>query len=73
MFFHHGTQVDPTQALNVPVLPLGTLLAAAHPLMSQPPYLLSWLTLLVSAQKIHPELIEKLVLNSFGKQESVEL
>lgn len=57
---------DPAQALNVPAIPLGALLAAAHPLMSRPPYVLSWLTSLVSAQKIPPESLEKLVLNNFG-------
>ncbi|RVX18046.1 hypothetical protein CK203_004412 [Vitis vinifera] len=57
-------QVDPAQALNVPVIPLGALLAAAHPLMSRPPYVLSWLTSLVSAQKIPPESLEKLVLTT---------
>lgn len=67
MLIHHGTQADPAQALNVPAIPLGALLAAAHPLMSRPPYVLSWLTSLVSAQKIPPESLEKLVLNNFGK------
>ena len=67
MLIHHGTQVDPAQALNVSFIPLGALLAAAHPLMFRPPYVLSWLVALFSAQKIHPELLEKLVLNNFGK------
>lgn len=61
------TQADPAQALNVSVIPLGALLAAAHPLMSRPPYVLSWLTSLFSAQQINRELLEKLVLNNFGK------
>lgn len=59
-------QADPAQALNVPVVPLGTLLAAAYPLSSRPPYVFSWLNDLISAQgMMHPELLEKLVLNNF--------
>ncbi|KAK7815094.1 hypothetical protein CFP56_002025 [Quercus suber] len=57
---------DPAQALSVPVVPLGTLLAAAYPLSSQPPYVLSWLNNLISAEDMmHPELLKKLVLNNF--------
>ncbi|KAM5567802.1 hypothetical protein ABKV19_015729 [Rosa sericea] len=57
---------DPAQALNVPVVPLGTLLAAAYPLSSRPPYVLSWLNDLISVQGMkHPELLKKLVLNNF--------
>ncbi|XP_050375081.1 uncharacterized protein LOC126792670 [Argentina anserina] len=57
---------DPAQALNVPVVPLGTLLAAAYPLSSRPPYAFSWLNNLISAQgMMHPELLEKLILNNF--------
>ncbi|KAE8077256.1 hypothetical protein FH972_015834 [Carpinus fangiana] len=57
---------DPAQALNVPVVPLGALLAAAYPLSSRPPYVLSWLNYLISAEDMmHPELLEKLVLNNF--------
>ncbi|CAI0451312.1 unnamed protein product [Linum tenue] len=57
---------DPAQALNVPVVPLGAMLAAAFPLSSRPPYVLSWLNNLISAQDMmHPELLEKLVLNNF--------
>ncbi|XP_065881238.1 uncharacterized protein [Euphorbia lathyris] len=57
---------DPAQALNVPVVPLGALLSAAYPLSSRPPYVLSWLNYLISAQDMmHPELLEKLVLNNF--------
>ncbi|CAL5419240.1 unnamed protein product [Camellia sinensis] len=57
---------DPAQALNVPVVPLGTLLAAAYPLSSRPPYVLSWLNNLISAEDMmHPELLRKLVLNNF--------
>ncbi|CAA7043169.1 unnamed protein product [Microthlaspi erraticum] len=55
----------PAQALNVPVIPIDTLLAMAHPLMCRPPYPLSWLTTNISApQMMDPEVIEKLVLNS---------
>ncbi|OVA08135.1 hypothetical protein BVC80_1725g21 [Macleaya cordata] len=57
---------DPAQALNVPVVPLGALLAAAYPLSSRPPYVLSWLNHQISAQDMmHPELLKKLVLNNF--------
>ncbi|XP_062145366.1 uncharacterized protein LOC133852609 [Alnus glutinosa] len=57
---------DPAQALNVPVVPLGALLAAAYPLSSRPPYVLSWLNYLISAEDMmHPELLEKLILNNF--------
>ncbi|XP_010266693.1 PREDICTED: uncharacterized protein LOC104603357 isoform X2 [Nelumbo nucifera] len=57
---------DPAQALNVPVIPLGALLAAAYPLSCHPPYVLSWLNAQISAEDMmHPELFEKLVLNNF--------
>ncbi|KAJ6324412.1 hypothetical protein OIU76_011669 [Salix suchowensis] len=57
---------DPAQALNVPVVPLGALLSAAYPLSAHPPYILSWVNDLISAQDMmHPELLEKLVLNNF--------
>ncbi|XP_073004159.1 uncharacterized protein [Typha latifolia] len=57
---------DPAQVLNVPVVPLGALLAAAHPLSTRPPYVLSWLNPQISAQDMmHPELYSKLVLNNF--------
>lgn len=58
--------VDPAQALNVPVVPLGALLAAAYPLAFRPPYVFSWLNPLITAQEtMHPELMEKFVLNNF--------
>uniref|UniRef100_A0A0E0EKR2 AB hydrolase-1 domain-containing protein n=1 Tax=Oryza meridionalis TaxID=40149 RepID=A0A0E0EKR2_9ORYZ len=54
--------VHPAQALNVPAVPLGTLLAAAYPWASGPPYLFSWLNHQISAQDMmHPELLSKLV------------
>lgn len=57
---------DPAQALNVPVLPLGTLMTAIYPLASQPPYALAWMNPQVSARNMmHPELLKKLVLNNF--------
>lgn len=57
---------DPAQALNVPVIPLGALLAAAYPLSSRPPYVLSWLNPLISAEDMmNPELFRKLVYNNF--------
>ncbi|XXG45358.1 hypothetical protein AAC387_Pa02g0463 [Persea americana] len=57
---------DPAQALNVPVVPLGALLAAVYPLSSRPPYILAWLNPQISAEgMMHPEMFEKLVLNNF--------
>ncbi|XP_062195864.1 uncharacterized protein LOC133899009 [Phragmites australis] len=56
----------PAQALNVPVVPLGTLLAAAYPWASGPLHLFSWLNHQISAQDMmHPELLSKLVFNNF--------
>lgn len=61
-------QVDPAEALNVPIIPLGALLAAAHPFASRPPYILSWLNAQITAQDtMNPELLEKLVMKNFGK------
>ncbi|XP_023746316.1 uncharacterized protein LOC111894474 isoform X1 [Lactuca sativa] len=57
---------DPAQVLNVPIVPLGAMLTAAYPLTSRPPYVLSWLNHMISAQDMmHPELLKKLVLNNF--------
>ncbi|KAK3036707.1 hypothetical protein RJ639_030531 [Escallonia herrerae] len=57
---------DPAQALNVPVVPLGALLTATYPLSSRPPYVMSWLNHMISAEDMmHPELLKKLVLNNF--------
>ena len=67
IFINCGMQADPAQALNVPVIPMGLLLAAAYSLASRPPYALSWLNPLISAQHMHPELLEKFVLNNFCK------
>lgn len=61
-------QADPAQALNVPAIPLGTLLTATYPLSNRPPYVFSWLNNLISAEDMmHPELLKKLVLNNFCK------
>lgn len=61
-------QADPAQVLNVPIVPLGAMLTAAYPLTSRPPYVLSWLNHMISAQDMmHPELLKKLVLNNFCK------
>ncbi|KAG5618883.1 hypothetical protein H5410_018707 [Solanum commersonii] len=58
--------VDPAKAVNLPVVPVGALLAAIYPLASYPPYLLSWLNPQISAQNMmHPELFERLVLKNF--------
>ncbi|GFP84689.1 hypothetical protein PHJA_000612800 [Phtheirospermum japonicum] len=52
--------------LMLPVIPLGALLSAAYPLSSRPPYVLSWMNDLISAQDMmHPELLKKLILNNF--------
>ncbi|XP_027363699.1 uncharacterized protein LOC113871108 isoform X2 [Abrus precatorius] len=57
---------DPAQALNVPVVPLGAMLAAAYPLSSRPPYVFSWLNTLISAEDMmDPDLLRRLVLNNF--------
>ncbi|KVI04480.1 Peptidase S9, serine active site-containing protein [Cynara cardunculus var. scolymus] len=61
-----GAQADPAQALSVPAVPLGALLAAAYPLASRPPYVMSWLNRLITAQDMmQPELMEKFVMNNF--------
>lgn len=65
-------QVDPVKAVNLPVVPLGALLAAIYPLSSYPPYLLSWLNPQISAQNMmHPEIFERLVLKNFCKYKLV--
>ncbi|KAL3575031.1 hypothetical protein D5086_023132 [Populus alba] len=57
---------DPAKAFNVPIIPLGALLSAVHTFASRPPYVLSWLNPQISAPgMMHPELLEKLVLNNF--------
>ncbi|KAL2321157.1 hypothetical protein Fmac_030126 [Flemingia macrophylla] len=59
--------VEPAQALNVPVIPVGPLMATAYPLTSYPPYVLSWLNSQISAQDMMDQkLFEKLVFNNFG-------
>nr|GEY87154.1 putative alpha/beta hydrolase [Tanacetum cinerariifolium] len=70
--------VDPAQALNVPIVPLGAMLTAVYPLTSRamltavypltsrPPYALAWLNHMISAQDMmDPDLLKKLVLNNF--------
>ncbi|KAK2647954.1 hypothetical protein Ddye_015443 [Dipteronia dyeriana] len=57
---------DPIQALKVPVVPIGALIAAIHPFATRPPYVLSWLNPLISAEDMmHPGLFDKLCLNNF--------
>ncbi|KAL3692264.1 hypothetical protein R1sor_005915 [Riccia sorocarpa] len=59
--------MDPAQALNVPVVPLGALMTAAQPLVSRPPYALAWVGYNVSAQNMMDQpLFNKLILNNFG-------
>ncbi|KAK9051083.1 hypothetical protein SSX86_027709 [Deinandra increscens subsp. villosa] len=58
--------VDPAQALNLPIVPLGAMLTAAYPLTSRLPEILSWLNHMISAQDMmHPDVLKRLVLNSF--------
>lgn len=57
---------DPAQVLNVPVVPLGALLAAAYPLTSCAPYALARLNDMISAtDMMHPDQLKKLVRTSF--------
>lgn len=68
-----AVQADPAQVLSVPVVPLGTLLAAAYPLSSQSSYVFSWLNNLISAEDMmHPDLLKKLVQNNFCKYPSFQ-
>jgi len=61
-------QVEPVQVLNVPVIPVGPLIATAYPLLRNPVYALSWLNAQISAQgMMDQKLFEKLVLNNFGR------
>ncbi|TYH62526.1 hypothetical protein ES332_D07G126300v1 [Gossypium tomentosum] len=60
---------NPAQVLNVPVIPIATLLAAAHPFAANPPYLLSCLSPQISASDmLQPKLFEKLVTKNFDKK-----
>ncbi|WVZ15170.1 hypothetical protein V8G54_012736 [Vigna mungo] len=57
---------EPAQALNIPAIPVGPLMATVYPLASYPPYVLSWLNSQISAQDMMDQkLFEKLVLNNF--------
>ncbi|KAG0615046.1 hypothetical protein M758_5G010300 [Ceratodon purpureus] len=57
---------DPAQMLNVPVIPLGALMSAIHPLATRPPYALAYLGYQVSAnQMMEPDLFKRLVCNNF--------
>ncbi|XP_061353246.1 uncharacterized protein LOC133298024 [Gastrolobium bilobum] len=56
----------PAQALNIPVIPVGPLIATAYPLTTRPLYILSWLNYQISAQDMMDEkLLEKLVMKNF--------
>ncbi|GJY32558.1 hypothetical protein Tco_0417027 [Tanacetum coccineum] len=62
--------VDPAQALNVPIVPLGAMLTAVYSLTSRPPYSLAWLNHMISTQDImDPDLLKKLVLKNFSFKE----
>ncbi|KAL4363974.1 hypothetical protein GQ457_04G012110 [Hibiscus cannabinus] len=57
---------EPAQVLNVPVIPIGPLIAAAHPFATNPPYILSWLSPQISApDMMQPKLFEKLAMENF--------
>ncbi|XP_054813848.1 uncharacterized protein LOC129314426 [Prosopis cineraria] len=56
---------EPAQALKIPVIPVGPILAAVYPLANYPPYALSWLNYQISAQEMDQKLFQKLVLNNF--------
>ncbi|CAN4121033.1 unnamed protein product [Withania somnifera] len=57
---------DPTEVLNVPIIPLGALVAASYPLTSHAPYALAWLNEMISAtDMMHPDQLKKLVQTSF--------
>ncbi|GJV30368.1 hypothetical protein Tco_1386816 [Tanacetum coccineum] len=63
-------RVDPAQALNVPIVPLGAMLTAVYSLTSRPPYSLAWLNHMISTQDImDPDLLKKLVLKNFSFKE----
>lgn len=58
--------IDPAEALKVPAVPIGAVLAALYPFASRPPFLLYWLNAQISAQEMMvPELFERLVLKNF--------
>ncbi|KAG5586521.1 hypothetical protein H5410_046955 [Solanum commersonii] len=60
---------DPAQVLNVPVIPLGTLVAAAYPLTSRAPYALAWLNEMISAtDMMHPDQMKKLMTTAFQER-----
>ncbi|GJR20260.1 hypothetical protein Tco_0968787 [Tanacetum coccineum] len=62
----YTVSVDPAQALNVPIVPLGAMLTAVYSLTSRPPYSLAWLNHMISTQDImDPDLLKKLVLKNF--------
>ncbi|CAK9867454.1 unnamed protein product [Sphagnum jensenii] len=57
---------NPAQLLNIPVVPLGLLMNAVHPLATRPPYPLAWIGYHVSARgMMDPALFQKLVLSNF--------
>lgn len=63
-------QAEPAQALNIPVIPLGPLMATTYPLTNSAPFALSWLISQISAQDMMDQkLLEKLVMNNFCKSQ----
>lgn len=62
-------QKEPANELNVPALPIDTVLEMTHPLICHPP---SWLTTnnIYAPQMMYPEVIGKLVLSVLLNQDS---
>ncbi|KAL8141850.1 hypothetical protein V2J09_014882 [Rumex salicifolius] len=57
---------EPAQSLKVRAIPLGAILAAIHPLASQPPYILSWFSSQISSRDMMlPHLVDKLIKKNF--------
>lgn len=57
---------SPAQLLNIPVIPLGVMMAAVTPLITKAPYPLAWIGYHVSAKgMMDEELLQKLILTNF--------
>jgi hypothetical protein len=61
-------QASPAQLLNIPVIPLGVMMAAVTPLITKAPYPLAWIGYHVSAKgMMDEELFQKLIFTNFCK------
>lgn len=59
-------QASPAQLLNIPVVPLGVMMTAVTPLITNAPYPLAWIGYHVSAKGMMDEdLFQKLILTNF--------